>query len=87
MNVPSYLKPALTGAVIGAAALAIVGFSWGGWVTLCLRKLWPTWRMPIDTIVRRSLSRLAGRRCLDLTRLTEVSPAHASRAWKSICNS
>ena len=33
MNVPSYLKPALTGAVIGAAALAIVGFSWGGWVT------------------------------------------------------
>lgn len=33
MNIPNYLRPGLTGAVIGAAALAIVGFSWGGWVT------------------------------------------------------
>jgi len=33
MNVPESLKPGLTGAVFGAAALAIVGFSWGGWVT------------------------------------------------------
>ncbi|SEI10400.1 hypothetical protein SAMN05216228_102382 [Rhizobium tibeticum] len=28
-----WLKPALTGAICGAIALAIVGFSWGGWVT------------------------------------------------------
>jgi hypothetical protein len=27
------VKPALWGAVAGAIALAIVGFSWGGWVT------------------------------------------------------
>ena len=27
------LKPALLGAVAGAAALAIIGFNWGGWVT------------------------------------------------------
>lgn len=27
------LKPGLFGAVIGAVALAIVGFSWGGWMT------------------------------------------------------
>ncbi len=33
MNTPEWLKPALWGAVGGAAALAIVGFSWGGWVT------------------------------------------------------
>ena len=33
MNIPNYLKPGLMGAAIGATALAIVGFSWGGWVT------------------------------------------------------
>lgn len=27
------VKPALRGAAVGAIALAIVGFSWGGWVT------------------------------------------------------
>jgi alpha/beta superfamily hydrolase len=33
MNAPDWLKPALYGAAAGAVALAIVGFSWGGWVT------------------------------------------------------
>ncbi len=33
MQVPSELKPASWGAVGGAAALAIIGFTWGGWVT------------------------------------------------------
>jgi len=33
MNASEWLKPALYGAAVGAAALAIVGFSWGGWVT------------------------------------------------------
>lgn len=33
MNIPEWTKPALVGAGAGAAALAIVGFSWGGWVT------------------------------------------------------
>ena len=33
MNTPEWLKPALQGAAGGAAALAIVGFTWGGWVT------------------------------------------------------
>jgi alpha/beta superfamily hydrolase len=33
MNIPEWFKPALFGAAAGAAALAIVGFSWGGWVT------------------------------------------------------
>lgn len=33
MNTPEWLKPGLYGATAGAVALAIVGFSWGGWVT------------------------------------------------------
>lgn len=33
MNIPGWLKPGLHGAAAGAVALAIVGFSWGGWVT------------------------------------------------------
>ena len=33
MEMPSELKPALMGAAAGAAILAVLGFSWGGWVT------------------------------------------------------
>jgi len=33
MNIPEWVKPVLQGAAAGAAAMAIVGFSWGGWVT------------------------------------------------------
>jgi hypothetical protein len=33
MNIPESLKSGLYGAAAGAAALAIVGFSWGGWET------------------------------------------------------
>lgn len=33
MQFPEWLKPGLYGAACGAAALAIVGFNWGGWVT------------------------------------------------------
>jgi hypothetical protein len=33
MNIPEWVKPALQGAAAGAVALAIVGFTWGGWVT------------------------------------------------------
>ena len=33
MSTPEWLKPALYGAAAGAVALAIVGFSWAGWVT------------------------------------------------------
>ena len=32
MNIPEWLKLGLQGAAIGAVALAIVGFTWGGWV-------------------------------------------------------
>jgi len=33
MNIHPSLKPALWGVVGGAAALGIIGFTWGGWVT------------------------------------------------------
>ena len=33
MKIPVETKPALWGMVGGAIAAAIVGFSWGGWVT------------------------------------------------------
>ena len=33
MKNPEWLKPGLYGGVIGAAVVAVVGFSWGGWVT------------------------------------------------------
>ncbi|MDA1059734.1 MAG: hypothetical protein O3C65_13710 [Proteobacteria bacterium] len=33
MKSPEWLKPAIFGGVVGAVALAIVGFAWGGWVT------------------------------------------------------
>jgi hypothetical protein len=33
MKFPERLKPAIYGAVAGAVAIPIAGFSWGGWVT------------------------------------------------------
>jgi hypothetical protein len=33
MQVPASVKPAVWGAVGGAVAAMIVGFTWGGWVT------------------------------------------------------
>jgi alpha/beta superfamily hydrolase len=33
MNLPTNTKPWIQGAVVGAVAAAIIGFSWGGWVT------------------------------------------------------
>jgi len=33
MKTPEWLKPGIYGAAVGAVALAIVGFSWGGWMT------------------------------------------------------
>jgi hypothetical protein len=33
VQTPDWLKPGLYGALAGAGALAVAGFSWGGWVT------------------------------------------------------
>ncbi|MCW7541165.1 hypothetical protein OOT46_25465 [Aquabacterium sp. A7-Y] len=33
MNIPVETKPALWGGVAGAMAMAVLGFTWGGWTT------------------------------------------------------
>jgi len=33
MRIPEWVRPGIYGAVAGAIALAIVGFTWGGWMT------------------------------------------------------
>ncbi len=33
MQLPAEAKPAIWGAIGGAIALAVIGFTWGGWVT------------------------------------------------------
>jgi alpha/beta superfamily hydrolase len=33
MNAPEWIKPGIWGAVVGAVAVTIVGFTWGGWMT------------------------------------------------------
>ena len=33
MKTPEWMQPGLYGAAVGAVGLAIVGFTWGGWVT------------------------------------------------------
>lgn len=33
MTLPDWLKPGIYGAIVGAVAISIIGFSWGGWVT------------------------------------------------------
>ena len=33
MNTPEWLRPGLSGVAIGAVGLAIIGFTWGGWMT------------------------------------------------------
>jgi hypothetical protein len=33
MKMPEWLRPGIYGAVAGAVATMVIGFSWGGWVT------------------------------------------------------
>ena len=33
MNTPEWLKPGIYGALVGAVAVSILGFTWGGWTT------------------------------------------------------
>ena len=32
MQAPNWIKPSITGAIVGSIATIIVGFSWGGWM-------------------------------------------------------
>lgn len=33
MNIPEWFKPGIYGALVGAAVVVTVGFTWGGWIT------------------------------------------------------
>lgn len=33
MNIPEWTKPGIYGAIVGAVAISILGFTWGGWTT------------------------------------------------------
>jgi hypothetical protein len=54
MNIPVQTKPALWGIAGGALALAIVGFSWGGWTTA--GKAESVARAQVDTAVVGALA-------------------------------
>jgi hypothetical protein len=56
MQTPEWLKPGLYGAVCGAVALAVVGFSsWGGWVTGSTARTMATEQSRTDVVAALSL--------------------------------
>lgn len=62
MTAPDWLKPGLVGTVIGAVAITIVGFSWGGWVT------GGTAQDQANTLSQETLTAAMVPVCLDLAR-------------------
>ena len=55
MKTPEWLKPGLYGAACGAIALAVVGFSWGGWVTGGTARTMAADQSKIDMVAALSL--------------------------------
>jgi hypothetical protein len=80
MHTPEWLKPGLYGAVCGAAALAVIGFSWGGWVTGGTARAMATDQAKADVVTALSLI------CLDQSKhdpqLAErVAAIKAASSW------
>lgn len=50
MKLPDWLNPALKGAAAGAIAVAIIGFTWGGWVTGSTARQMATDRSRTDVV-------------------------------------
>ena len=69
MQMPVALKPAMWGAVAGATALAVVGFSWGGWVSRASAELLATEKA--STAVASALAPI----CLENFRRSADAPA------------
>ncbi|UVF22322.1 hypothetical protein HPT29_026950 (plasmid) [Microvirga terrae] len=55
MQTPEWRKPGLYGAACGAAALVIIGFSWGGWVTGGTARTMAADRSKADVVAALSL--------------------------------
>jgi alpha/beta superfamily hydrolase len=77
MQIPVTLKPAIWGAVAGAAAVAIVGFSWGGWVGPASAELLATQRA--STAVANALAPI----CLENYRRAADAPAKLAELKKA----
>ena len=67
MNTPEWLKPGLIGVGVGAVALAITGFTWGGWVTGPKAEVMAANQAKVEV--------LAARPRADLPRAIETGPA------------
>ena len=80
MNIPVQTKPALWGIAGGALALAIVGFSWGGWTTSGAAE--STARAQVDTAVVDALAPV----CVDRFQRAADAPANLA-ALRRIDNS
>ncbi len=68
MKLPDWLNPALKGAAGGAVVLAIVGFTWGGWVTGSTARQMATDRSRTDVVEALTTSV-----CLDLSKRDPMS--------------
>ena len=73
MQIPIETKPAFWGAVAGAVALAVIGFSWGGWVTGAKAEATATQRA--NTAVVAALAPLCADR---FTRATDATTSLAA---------
>ena len=59
MKFPTWIQPGVSGAIVGAIATAIVGFSWGGWVTA------GTARDMADSAAQEASTKIVASLCVD----------------------
>ncbi len=80
MQTPEWLKPGLYGAACGAIALAVAGFSWGGWVTGSTARQMAADQSRTDVVATLSLI------CLDQSKrdpqmIERVAALKAASSW------
>ncbi len=88
MQVPSETKPALWGAAGGAIALAIVGFTWGGWMTTGTANKLADQRADTAVVailtpicVDKFQQKAGGPHAQERRRPTTSWPGHVPRSW------
>ena len=81
MKMPAELKPALMGAAGGAVALAILGFTWGGWVTAGSAKTLADQRATDAVVAARAPVCVANFR-LDKDSVAQLVELKKARSWE-----
>lgn len=71
------ITPGFWGVVIGAAALAIIGFNWGGWVTGSTAK-----EMAQGAVVERLVPICVGQFNRDSDRVVKLAAMKEADSWK-----